>query len=201
MPRAAWRATISKPLTPRAATDFKRYGFKQEYGFQERLLRAKISLPPDHYIPPCPYGAAISASQDYCLRDYYAVKSHYVPACPAETVAPRAATASRHDTAFGRDYYALKSHGVPTITSRLALPNPHSWRLRDYYAVKSHYVPTCAAEPATPRAATASKQDTAFKRDYYAVKSHCIPIIVPRLDLSDPQSRHLKIIAFEIITQ
>ena len=57
------------------------------------------------------------------------------------------------------------------------------------------------AEPATPRAATASKQDTAFKRDYYAVKSHCIPIIVPRLDLSDPQSRHLKIIAFEIIAQ
>ena len=56
-------ACPAEPVTPRAATDFKRYGFKQEYGFQERrLLRAKISFPPDHYIPPCPYGPAISAS-------------------------------------------------------------------------------------------------------------------------------------------
>ena len=53
-------------------------------------------------------------------RDYYALKSHCVPSCPAETVTPRAATVFRQDTAFRRDYYAVKSHCVPIIASRLA---------------------------------------------------------------------------------
>ena len=46
-------------------------------------------------------------------RDYYAVKSHYVSACPAN---PQ----SRHR----QDYYAVKSHFVPTIAPRVALPKP-----------------------------------------------------------------------------
>ena len=130
-PRAAWRATISKPVTPRAATDFKRYGFKQEYGFQERrLLRAKISLPPDHYIPPCPSKSALLASSRLLRGE--------ISLCfdlRGRTRHAARRDAFKHDTAFKRDYYAVKSHYVPIIASRLALTNPQSRHLLDIFKI------------------------------------------------------------------
>ena len=66
--------------------------------------------------------------------------------------------------------------------------------MQDYYAPKSHYIP---AYPANPQ--------SRHLQYYYVVKSHYVLIIVSRLALPNPQSRHLldifKIIAFEIITQ
>ena len=49
-----------------------------EIRFQIRLLRSEISLGPDHCIPACPAGPAVSASspRPRRLQDYYAVKSH-----------------------------------------------------------------------------------------------------------------------------
>ena len=128
-PRAAWRATISEPVTPRAATRLS-----GKIRLQARLLRAEISLRPGHCVSACPAGLIT----------------------PRAATAFRQDTASSKNTIFSQDYYALKSHCVPTITSRLALPKPSRRAPRrvsgkntaftqDYYALKSHYVPAIAS--------------------------------------------------------
>ena len=59
----------------------------------------------------------------------------------------------------------------------------HAARRVEGYNFRTHHAARCDA---------AFKQDAAFNRDYSALKSHFIPIIASRLDLPDPQSRHLQ---------
>ena len=143
------RAAIHCCRTRHAA---RRDGFQARYGFQARLLRGEISLHP----------------------------ARCVTACLGEPVTPRAATwlssKMRLQERLLRAEISLHpDHCIPACPAEPAI-SASSRLLRSKISLRpDHCVPACPAEAVTPRAATAFRQDTAFKRDYYAVKSHYVP--------------------------
>ena len=118
-------------------------------------------------------------------KDYYAVKSHFIlpitsrlaPANPSRR-APRRGFLARYgfQARLLRGEISLRpDHCIPACPAEPAI-SASSRLLRCKISLRpDHCVPACPAEAVTPRAATAFRQDTAFKRDYYAVKSHYVP--------------------------
>mgnify|MGYP004587090997 CR=1 FL=1 len=80
------RAAIHCCRTRHAARRVEGYNFRTHHAARcDAAFRQDTAFKQDyyalksHYVSACPANPQSRHLQDYCLRDYYAVKSHFVP--------------------------------------------------------------------------------------------------------------------------